>query len=63
VWTLAGTLIKKRHFWPTLVLGQEIDEHCLSASNLEVGECKAVQGMLDEETNMLRMYLGSVDVQ
>lgn len=42
----AGALIKKRRFWPSLVPGQAIDEHC--AANLQVGQCKAVQGKLDE---------------
>jgi hypothetical protein len=43
----AGPLFKKRRcIWPSLVLGQRIDEHC--AANLQLGQCKAVQGKVDE---------------
>ncbi len=42
----AGTLIKKRRYWPTLFLGDAMD---LYFKNKQVGECDAISGVLDKE--------------
>jgi hypothetical protein len=51
-----SALIKNRHFWPIVIPGQTIHQHC--ASNLELGECKAVQGKLQ---NVDYFFLGMKD--
>jgi hypothetical protein len=40
----AGTLIKKRHFWPSLVPGDAIDARFMGKSP---GECEAISGTLN----------------